>query len=73
MCPHPELWLLFQHTFVILPSWAEEHKPLAHRNSLRQLEQWILRHSHPSSIAVSQLVSFLVCNCWIEQEGERRN
>lgn len=48
LCPHTELWLLFQHTFVILYPWAEEHKPLAHQNSLRQLEQWFLRHTHPS-------------------------
>lgn len=47
LCPHPELWLLFQHTFVILYPWAEELKPLAHQNSLRQLEQWFLRHTHP--------------------------
>lgn len=39
LCPYPELWLLFQHTFVIPYPWAEEHKPLAPQNSLRQLEQ----------------------------------
>lgn len=73
LCPHPELWLLFQHTFVILYPWAEELKPLVHQNSLRQLEQWFLRHIHPSWITSSQLANFLMCKCWMGQEGERRN
>lgn len=72
LCPHSELRLLFQHKFVIPYPWAEEYKPWAHQNSQRQLEQWILKHNHPSWIAILQLASFLMCNCWIGQ-GERRN